>query len=154
MSDSLQPYGLWPTRFLCPWDFPGKKPRSGLPWPPPGDLLNLGIEPTSLSLLHWQVGSLPLVPRGEPWLLPADPYIADWETKLRVGWGLNSWSVGTPGGNQITHPSHVTNGLVIFSTWNKYIYIYIFNFFLFYFIFKLHIIVLVLPNIKMILTHV
>ena len=24
MSDSLRPYGLWPTRFLCPWDSPGK----------------------------------------------------------------------------------------------------------------------------------
>ena len=24
MSDSFQPHGLWPTRFLCPWDFPGK----------------------------------------------------------------------------------------------------------------------------------
>ena len=24
MSDSLQPLGLQPARFLCPWDFPGK----------------------------------------------------------------------------------------------------------------------------------
>ena len=24
MSDSLWPYGLWPTRLLCPWNFPGK----------------------------------------------------------------------------------------------------------------------------------
>ena len=24
MSDSLRPHGLWPTRFLCPWDSPGK----------------------------------------------------------------------------------------------------------------------------------
>ena len=24
MSDSLQPHGLWPTRLLCPWDFPVK----------------------------------------------------------------------------------------------------------------------------------
>ena len=23
MSDSLRPHGLWPTRLLCPWDFPG-----------------------------------------------------------------------------------------------------------------------------------
>ena len=23
-SNSLQPHGLWPTRLLCPWDFPGK----------------------------------------------------------------------------------------------------------------------------------
>ena len=24
MSDSLRPHGLWPTRLLRPWDFPGK----------------------------------------------------------------------------------------------------------------------------------
>ena len=24
ISDSLQPHGLYPTRFLCPWDFPGR----------------------------------------------------------------------------------------------------------------------------------
>ena len=23
MSDSLRPHGLYPTRLLCPWDFPG-----------------------------------------------------------------------------------------------------------------------------------
>ena len=32
---------------------------SGLPCPPPGDLLNPGIKPTYLSLLHWQARSLP-----------------------------------------------------------------------------------------------
>ena len=35
---------------------------SGLPFPPPGDLPNPRIKPTSLCLLHWQVDSLPLVP--------------------------------------------------------------------------------------------
>ena len=29
MSDSLQPHGLQPTRFPCPWDFPGKSTRVG-----------------------------------------------------------------------------------------------------------------------------
>ena len=29
MSDSLQPHGLWPTRLLCPWDFPGKNTGMG-----------------------------------------------------------------------------------------------------------------------------
>ena len=33
---------------------------SGLPCPPPGDLSDPGIEPASLSLLHWQVCFLPL----------------------------------------------------------------------------------------------
>ena len=40
--------------------------RSGWPCPPPGDLPNPGIEPVSLSLLHWQMGSLPLTPPEKP----------------------------------------------------------------------------------------
>ena len=28
-SNILQPHGLWPTRLLCPWDFPGKNTRVG-----------------------------------------------------------------------------------------------------------------------------
>ena len=42
-----------------------KKYWSGLPCPPPRDLPNPGTELESLSLLHWQVGSLPLVPPGK-----------------------------------------------------------------------------------------
>ena len=37
----------------------------GLPCLPTGDLPDPGIEPTLLCLLHWQAGSLPLVPRGK-----------------------------------------------------------------------------------------
>ena len=33
---------------------------SGLPFPPPGDLPDPGIQPASLCLLHWQAHSLPL----------------------------------------------------------------------------------------------
>ena len=33
-----------------------------MPFPPPGDLPDRGIEPTPLHLLHWQAGSLPLAP--------------------------------------------------------------------------------------------
>ena len=29
VSDSLQPHGLWLTRLLCPWDFPGKNTGAG-----------------------------------------------------------------------------------------------------------------------------
>ena len=39
---------------------------SGLPCPPPGDLPNPEIKPKSLTLLHWQVGSLPLLPPEKP----------------------------------------------------------------------------------------
>ena len=38
---------------------------SGLPCPPPGDLPNPGTEPTSLTSLPLQAGSLPLVPPGK-----------------------------------------------------------------------------------------
>ena len=38
----------------------------GLPCPTPKYLPDPGIEPTSLILLHWQVGSLPLGPPGKP----------------------------------------------------------------------------------------
>ena len=49
VSNSSQPYGLQPTRLLCPWDFPGKNTAvGGLPCPPPGDLPNPGMEPVSL----------------------------------------------------------------------------------------------------------
>ena len=40
---------------------------TGLPFPSPGDLPNLGTEPTSLSFLHWQADSLPLATPGKPW---------------------------------------------------------------------------------------
>ena len=40
MSDSLQRYGLQPARLLCPWGFSRQQYWSGLPRPPPGDLLN------------------------------------------------------------------------------------------------------------------
>ena len=39
---------------------------SGLPCPPPWDLPNSKIEPTLLSLLHWEASSLPLMPLGSP----------------------------------------------------------------------------------------
>ena len=62
--------------FATPWTvahqaplsmgFSRKEYLSGLPCPPPGDLPNLGIEPKSLCLPHWQMGSLPPVPPGKP----------------------------------------------------------------------------------------
>ena len=40
--------------------------ESVLPFPTPGDLRNLGTEPTSLHLLYWQADSLPLSFLGIP----------------------------------------------------------------------------------------
>ena len=62
-SDSLWPHGLQPFRLLCPWDSPGKNIGEGcrallLP--------DSGSNPCLLCLLHWQAGSLPLMPPGQP----------------------------------------------------------------------------------------
>ena len=58
MSDSLQPHGLKTTRFLCPWDFPGKNIRVGCHLLLQGIFPTPGSNPCLLSLLPWQVGSL------------------------------------------------------------------------------------------------
>ena len=55
MSDSLRTHGLYPTRFLCPWDFPGKNTGVGCHFllqeifPTQG--LNLGL-PHSRQMLY------------------------------------------------------------------------------------------------------
>ena len=49
MSDSLQPHGLQPTRFLCPWDFPGKNTGVGCHFLLRGIFLAQGLTP---GLLH------------------------------------------------------------------------------------------------------
>ena len=59
MSDSLRPHGLQPARFLSSQGFSRQEYQSGLPYPPPGDLPNPGIEPRSPIL---QVDSLPSEP--------------------------------------------------------------------------------------------
>ena len=64
LSDSLRPYGLWPARFLCLWNFPGKNTGVGC---------HLLLHETSLTrdqthvsrLPHWQASSLALVPPGK-----------------------------------------------------------------------------------------
>ena len=50
MSNSLQPYGLWPASLLYLSDFSREEYWNGLPFPPPGDLPNPQIEPTSPAL--------------------------------------------------------------------------------------------------------
>ena len=71
MSDSLQPYKLWPARLLYPWEFSRQEYWSGLPCPSPGDPPGPGIEPV-FPALH--VDSLPLSHQGSS-ELPYDPAI-------------------------------------------------------------------------------
>ena len=56
--------GLYPTRLLCPWNFPGK--NAGMCC----HFLLQGIFPTqgpSSCLLHWQAGSSLPASSGKPW---------------------------------------------------------------------------------------
>ena len=60
---TLRPHGLQSTRLLCTWGFSRQEYWSGLPYFPPGDLPNPGIEPRSPTL---QVDSLLSESPGEP----------------------------------------------------------------------------------------
>ena len=71
MSNSLQPYGLWPASLLCPWDSPGKNAGVGCHFLLQGIFPTQGSNLCLLCLLHWQVGSLPLAPPGKPFLVKA-----------------------------------------------------------------------------------
>ena len=59
---------LWTVAHQAPFpmEFSRQEYWSGLPGPPPGDLPDQGLNPCLLGLRHWQAGSLPLVPPGEP----------------------------------------------------------------------------------------
>ena len=63
VSNSAQPYGLYPTRLLCPWGFFRQDYWSGQPFPSPEDLPNSGIKPRSPRL---QADSLPSEAPGKP----------------------------------------------------------------------------------------
>ena len=52
------------SRLFCPWGFSRQEYWSGLPCPPPGDLLNPGIKPRYPAL---QADSLLSEPPGKPW---------------------------------------------------------------------------------------
>ena len=70
VSDYLQPHVLQPSRLLCPPGFSRQESWNGLPYPPPGDLPNPGIEPRSLTL---QVDSYHLSHQGSPTLILGEP---------------------------------------------------------------------------------
>ena len=59
---------LWAVAHQTPLSvgFSRQECWSELPYPPPGDLPDPGIELVCLCLLHWQGGSLPLAPPGKP----------------------------------------------------------------------------------------
>ena len=88
MSDSLRPHGLWHTRLLCPWDFPGRNTGVGCHF-------LQGIFPTQgshLCLLHWQADCLPLSHQGSPhthWYLTLGMF-GELETPIQIFLGTIS----------------------------------------------------------------
>ena len=62
MLDSLQPHGLWPTRLLCPWDFPGKNTGNTVRPCTRGSSQPRDRTRVSFVFLHRQTDSLPLAP--------------------------------------------------------------------------------------------
>ena len=56
------PHGVWPTRLLYPWDFPGKNIGVGCHALLQGIFLTQGWNPCLLCLLHWQMGPLQIEP--------------------------------------------------------------------------------------------
>ena len=48
VSNSLRPFGLQPTRLLCPWVSFRQEYLSGLPFPSPGDFPDPNIKPSLL----------------------------------------------------------------------------------------------------------
>ena len=66
VSDSVRPFGLQPTRLVCPWDSPGKNTAVGCHALLQGIFPTQSSNPHLLSILHWQVGSLPLATPGKP----------------------------------------------------------------------------------------
>ena len=61
---TLQPSGLQPTRFLCPWDSPGKNTGVSCHFFLQGIFPDQGSNPPCL--LRWQVGAFPLSHLGSP----------------------------------------------------------------------------------------
>ena len=62
---TLRFYGLLPTRRLCPWDSPGKNTEVCYHTLLQGFFQTQGSSLHLLHLLHWQVGSLPLMLPGK-----------------------------------------------------------------------------------------
>ena len=65
LCPTLWPCGLWPSRLLCPYDYPGKNTGVGCRALLQGIFPTQGSKPGLSCLLHWQAGSLPLAPPGK-----------------------------------------------------------------------------------------
>ena len=66
MSDSLQSYGPWPTRLLCPWHSPGKNTGVSCHVLLQGTFLIQELNPCLLNLLHCRQIPYPVSQLGSP----------------------------------------------------------------------------------------
>ena len=94
----LGPHGLQPSRFFCPWDFPGKNTGGAAIFSFRGSSLTQGSNPRLLHSLHWQAGSLPLSHLGslEPEIASLQNKILRWPEANKCQASLsitNSWSL-------------------------------------------------------------
>ena len=67
MSDSLQLYGLQPTRLLCLWDSPGENTGVGCHALLQGVFLTQGSNPRLLCLLQWFFTTTATCALGSQW---------------------------------------------------------------------------------------
>ena len=83
--NSLQPYGLYPARLLCPWDSPGKNTGVGCHFLLQGIFLTQELNLHLLCLLHWRADSLPLSHLGNPLSIPCSPGESGLASRGRLG---------------------------------------------------------------------
>ena len=89
VSNSLQPRGLRPARFLCPWNSPGKNTGVGCHSFLQGNLPDPGIKPESPIL---QADSLLSEPPGKPRTMLGRSSMSCWgETLLHGDWMVSTW---------------------------------------------------------------
>ena len=114
MSNSLWPYGLQPSRLLCPWDSPGNNPGVRCHAFLQGTFFPQGSNWCLLHLLHWQAGSLPLVPPAEKAMAPHSSTLA-W----KIPWMEEPGGLQSMGSLRVGHDWSTSLSLFTFMHWRR-----------------------------------
>ena len=83
---TLWPHGRFTARLLCPWDFLGKNTVVSCHFLLQGIFPTQESNPCLLPFLHWQAGSLPLVPLGKVGFQVRPPRIQNLAIPLLPEW--------------------------------------------------------------------
>ena len=83
---TLWPYGLQPTRLLCPGDVLGKNTGVSCHVLLQGIFPTQGSNPHLLYLLHWPVGFFTTVPPGEPLTRSCIKFLTNLLGKVWIKW--------------------------------------------------------------------